>query len=325
MKKEQEKQIIRQYLNSTYSSQEVKKITESLHRADEQGILEELAAEVWEEAGGYSSTSDPNKEQYSKAEALLKKVQPRNYSLAKRLFYTATGIAASILLIMGGISLKQYWEIRHIVMTQIETSFGEKKELTLPDGSQIVLNACSQLQYPTEFAGNTREVHLNGEAYFKIKPNPQKPFQVQTDDFQVEVLGTEFNVKSYSHDQIQSVEVESGKVQVKLPEDHIRLKKQEQIYLNRQSGEYSKLKRCGNKIAVWRKGALYFHQTPLVDVARELERRYHCRISFREGQPFDNLISGEHDNQNLESILESLHYICGIKYEKEGENIVLYK
>ena len=125
--------------------------------------------------------------------------------------------------------------------------------------------------------------------------------------------------------QIQSVEVESGKVQVKLPEDHIRLKKQEQIYLNRQSGEYSKLKRCGNKIAVWRKGALYFHQTPLVDVARELERRYHCRISFREGQPFDNLISGEHDNQNLESILESLHYICGIKYEKEGENIVLYK
>lgn len=73
------------------------------------------------------------------------------------------------------------------------------------------------------------------------------------------------------------------------------------------------------------KGSLHFHQTPLADVARELERRYNCRISFREGQSFDNLISGEHDNQDLETILESLHYICGINYEKENENIILYK
>lgn len=108
-------------------------------------------------------------------------------------------------------------------MTQVKPVWW-KKELVLPDGSQIVLNACSQLQYPTEFVGNIRDVQLNGEAYFKITSDPQKPFQVQTAAFQIEVLGTEFNVKSYPHDQIQSVEVEEGKVQVKLPEDRIRLK-----------------------------------------------------------------------------------------------------
>ena len=326
MEKELEKQIIRQYLNGIYSSQEVKKITESLHHADELGILEELAAEVWEEAEACSNVPDLNKKQERKAAVLLEKLQPRNYhSWVKRVFYAVTGIAASVLLVIGGISLKQHWDIRHIVMTQVKTGFGEKKELVLPDGSQIVLNACSQLQYPTEFVGNIRDVQLNGEAYFKITSDPQKPFQVQTAAFQIEVLGTEFNVKSYPHDQIQSVEVEEGKVQVKLPEDRIRLKKQEQIYLNRQSGEYSKLKRCENKVAEWRKGSLHFHQTPLADVTRELERRYNCRISFREWQSFDILISGEHDNQDLETILESLHYICGINYEKENENIILYK
>ena len=84
------------------------------------------------------------------------------------------------------------------------------------------------------------------QAYFKVQSNPEQPFLIQTSDFQVEVLGTEFNVKSYAHDQVQSVEVENGKVQVTLPEDRIRLKKQEQIYLNKQSGEYSKLKRSEN-------------------------------------------------------------------------------
>ena len=150
MEKEQEKQIIRQYLNGIYSSLEVKKITESLHHADELGILEELAAEVWEEAEACSNVPDLNKKQERKAAVLLEKLQPRNYhSWVKRVFYAVTGIAASVLLVIGGISLKQHWDIRHIVMTQVKTGFGEKKELVLPDGSQIVLNACSQLQYPT--------------------------------------------------------------------------------------------------------------------------------------------------------------------------------
>lgn len=326
MDNDQDKQIIRRYLNGTYSSGEAEKIAESLNSADERGILDDLATEVWEEAESSSAMSHQNEEQYRKeATVLLKKLQPQSYSLVKRMLYATVGIAASVLLFWGGISLKQHWDVQHIVMAQLKTGFGEKKEITLPDGSQIVLNACSQLRYPTKFVGDTREVQLDGEAYFKITRNPKQPFQVQTSDFQVEVLGTEFNVKSYAHDQIQSVEVESGKVQVKLPEDCIRLKKQEQIYLNRQSGEYSKLKRSENKVAIWRKGSLHFHQTPLVDVAKELERKYNCHISFREGDSFDNLISGEHDNESLESILESLQYVCGINYEKEGKNIILYK
>lgn len=326
MEKDNDIQNIRRYLNGVYHSQEIDRLTESLRRADEEGALEELAREVWEEAGLQPKASDMKKEQYRKeAAALLQQKQSDQYKLLKRAVYATIGMAASILLLWGGFHLKESWDLQHIVLTQVQTSFGEKKELTLPDGSQIVLNACSQLQYPTQFIGKQRQVQLTGEAYFKITANPEKPFRIQTPEFQVEVLGTEFNVKSYANDRIQSVEVENGKVQVDLPEDRIRLKKQEQIYLNRQSGEYSKKKRQEKEVAVWRKGALQFHQTPLHDVARELERKFHCHISFRNGQEFDNLISGEHDSQSLESILESLHYVCGIRYEKKGDQIIFYK
>lgn len=326
MEKNQEKQQIRRYLNGAYNSHEAKEMAESLLRADKEGALDDLADEVWEEAMSLPEPSEEDKEQYKKgALQLLHSLQSPKRSFTKRISYLVTGIAASILVIWGVISLKQQWDIQHLIMAQVTTGFGEKKEVTLPDGSQIVLNACSELQYPSQFIGEKREVKLTGEAYFKVKSNPKQPFSVHTSEFQVEVLGTEFNIKSYSHDQIQSVEVESGKVQVTLPEDRIRLKKQEQIYLNKQSGEYSKLKRSENKVAVWRNGALHFYQTPLTDVAKELERRYHCHITFRQGEVFENLISGEHDNQSLESVLESLHYICGINYKKEGNQITFYK
>ena len=111
-------------------------------------------------------------------------------------------------------------------------------------------------------------------------------------------------MKSYAHDQVQSVEVENGKVQVTLPEDRIRLKKQEQIYLNKQSGEYSKLKRSENKVAAWRNGALHFYQTPLTDVAKELERRYHCKISFRQGEVFANNVQHGYPCRSAHSFAE---------------------
>lgn len=326
MDKDQNKQNIRRYLNGTYNCGETEEIAESLSSADGQEVLDELAAEVWEAGGANSPCARQDYEQYrEEAETLLAKLLPRDYAMIKRVAYAAIGIAASVLLIMGGISLKRSWDVQNVVIAQMTTGYGEKKEITLPDGSQIVLNACSHLRYPTQFCGDTRDVELDGEAYFKITPNPDQPFHVQTSEFQVEVLGTEFNVKSYSHDLIQTVEVASGKVQVNLPEDCIRLKKQEKISMNRSSGEYSKTKRVENNVAIWRKGCLHFYQTPIADVVKELERKYNCNITFREGQTFDNLISGEHDNQSLESVLESLHYICGIKYKKDGKNIILYK
>ena len=140
----------------------------------------------------------------------------------------------------------------------------------------------------------------------------------------VRVLGTRFNVKSYSTDEIIAVEVEEGKVQVDLPEAMMRLKANEQMVCNTSSDVFNK-QRMEHEAATWRKGFLYFDRTPMSDVVKTLERLYGCRIRLAPDQTFDNLISGEHDNPNLESVLQSIEFTSGIHYRKEGNDILLYK
>lgn len=181
------------------------------------------------------------------------------------------------------------------------------------------------MRYPDRFVGDLREVELEGEGYFRVARNEKMPFIVRTKRLDVQVLGTRFDVKSYSTDEIVSVSVESGKVQVDLPEAMMRLTAKEQVLINTVSGEYSK-KTEDRGVAVWMKGGLRFYSTPIRDVAKELERVYNCRITFASGQDFNNLITGEHDNKSLEAVLKSIEFISGdIKYKKEGIHVLLYK
>lgn len=327
MKKDTEKKQMRRYLNGTYMTLEVDELHDTLRDAlmDDNG-LEEVAAEVWEEAADARRTSVfAEKESYKEAQRLLTRLKHRRIQLFKRFSYVAAGIAASILLVFLGIYGASYQEEPNVQMAQLTTNFGERREVVLADGSRIVLNACSTLEYPEQFTGDTREVKLNGQAFFDIAHKEDQPFFVETGKFHVEVLGTAFDVKSYAEDEIVSVEVQRGKVEVTLPEATLRLKKEEQILMNTVSGEFNK-KRGNKEVATWRKGSLCFNHTPIKDVARELERVYNRDIRFSEGQEFTNVITGEHDNQSLESVLESLHYVSGLNYRTEADgSIVIYK
>jgi ferric-dicitrate binding protein FerR (iron transport regulator) len=98
--------------------------------------------------------------------------------------------------------------------------FGAKYELTLPDGTQAVVNAGSYLKYPVTFAGGSRVVELSGEAFFDVHPDPQHPFTVLTGDKKVEVLGTQFAVRNYAGETVQTVILQQGKVRVHSGDRH---------------------------------------------------------------------------------------------------------
>ena len=201
---------------------------------------------------------------------------------------------------------------------------GGEYQLKLEDGTNVWLNAETELRFPVAFGDSERRIFLKGEAYFDVIHNEKQPFVVNTHRFDVRVLGTCFNVKSYSSDEVVSVDVESGKVQVDLPEAMMRLKAKEQVLINTVSGEYNK-RHEERGVAVWQKRGLRFNSTPICDVAKELERMYNCRITFTQGQEFNNLISGEHDNKSLEAVLQSIGYTSGIHYKRSGDQVLLYK
>lgn len=318
-----ESSLLHRYVDDLYTVEDVNQLQDMLKENSKDQVLDELSEEIWEEAMLHNT--DVDKERYrEEARILLKKIGGKKKLKIRKIWLTVTTIAAVLCLIWGSIEYFQLINGTRIDFQEVETSYGECREICLSDGTILVLNACSRVRYPISFVGKERKIELEGEGYFKVEHNEDNPFIIKTSYFDVKVLGTCFNVKSYSSDEIVSVNVESGKVQVELPEAMMRLKSNEQLLINKELGTYSK-KNEKHEVAEWRVGNLCFDATPLHDVAKELERRYNCRIIFADGQKFDNLISGEHDNKSLEDVLQSIEYTSGIRYKISGNQVLLYK
>lgn len=317
--------IYSRYLDNLYTTEDAHKLLDELADPTCNEVLEELASNAWDESSSQQLFTDLEREEYKReAHQLLKHIEHKKRTWIRRIALVSVGIAAMLCLVWGGFSYLNYKNEQQIVYMEASTSYGECKQFLLPDGTQLVLNACSRVRYPNSFIGEERKIELEGEGFFRVHRNEKQPFIIKTSRFKIHVLGTSFNVKSYASDEIVSVEVESGKVQVDLPEAMMRLQAKEQIRINTVSNEYNKC-REERPVAVWQKGGLRFNSTPIRDVAKELERMYNRQIIFAKGQEFKNLISGEHDNKSLEAVLQSMEYTSGIRYKKEGDFILLYK
>ena len=323
-KEKNEMTVWQRYLDGLYTTQDVHRLQEELHDSASEGLLEELSAEVWEEAALHSCTETEHERYKEEARQLLRRMEGKKPVRYRRWLLTTASIAALIALLWAGGSYLMSLSRSSVAYLEASTTYGEHKEIHLPDGTELILNACSQVRYPERFTGKERHIKLEGEGFFRVSPDKEHPFLIHTSSFDIRVLGTSFNVKSYSSDETVSVNVESGKVQVELPEAFMRLKANEQILINTVSGEYAKQYEKRH-IAVWREGNLCFDATPIHDVAKELERRYNCRITFAEHQDFTNLISGEHENKSLEDVLRSIEYTSGIHYKISGRDVMLYK
>lgn len=331
MKNNQEynKNSVKHYIDGTFTKKEGQEALDDLRNKEYDPAINEHMMEIWNHS---LQSTDSNAVEYgqnlNQAEKLLNRI---NRVPIYKKYIRAGLVAASIaLLISIGIIGYKYLNVSEIPVlhyTEVSTGHGETKEVVLPDGSITVLNACSHLSYPAKFEGNERAITLDGEAYFNIAKNEAQPFIIVTENFNVRVLGTIFNVKAYKTDEIQSVNVESGKVQIDMPEAMARLLGKEQLNINTQKNSHIKEQSEYNDIATWRTGTLRFSSTPIEDVAKQLERVYSCRITFEHGQQFENTISGEHDNESLEEVLESIRLTSGIKWKanKTISEIVLYK
>lgn len=322
----QRKTTLRRFLDGVFTKEEAAQVFQDIREPESMPVFDELANEIWEESVYENQImSHSMREQYKQeARQLLERMERPKRRALYRIVAVAASIAVVICFTWGGFHFVRQALSPDIIYLEASTSYGERKQLLLPDGTQLILNSCSYIRYPKKFSTAERRIEMNGEGYFKVAHDESAPFIITTSRMDIRVLGTSFNVKSYHMDEIVSVSVESGKVQVDVPDAVMRLVANEQIYINTLSDEYTKRKE-GRQIAVWMKGSLYFNSTPIRDVAKELERSYNCRITFNTNQIFDNLISGEHDNKDLESVLKSIEYTSGIKYKKDGRNILLYK
>lgn len=210
-------------------------------------------------------------------------------------------------------------------MYNISIPAGEKKEIKLPDESDIYINSASTLKYPETFGEEKRLVELAGEAFFKVTPDKERPFIINTGQISIKVLGTSFNVRSYDEDEWIGVTVSTGIVSVSIFDENssIQLTPSEELWINKKNHYFQKSKKDVLHASSWRDGYLYFDRAPIKDVINTLNRKYAVNIVLeRPGEEYT--ITGEHDNKSLQSVLESICFITKLKQKKNGNNIILF-
>lgn len=211
-------------------------------------------------------------------------------------------------------------------MQHVSTHGGMDLRVLLADGTEIWLNAGSSIDFPSSFQGPHRQVRLSGEAYFKVAHNEHKPFIVSTDRMSVRVLGTEFNFKSYSAEP-QHVTLLNGRVEVLSPETNASaatLSPGEEA-LCASDGSIHIQQADTYAATQWVKGYFYFHDTPLVDVLRDLGRWYDLGVVFHNRAAMDFKVHfSALRNAAVDDALESLNRLKRFCVRIENGNICVY-
>jgi len=210
-------------------------------------------------------------------------------------------------------------------MNKLVVPYGKRSKITLPDGTQAWLNSGSILEFPSSFTGNTRMVKLLGEMYIEVAPDKQNVFIVQTSDFSVEVLGTKFNVSSYT-DSPSSVVLVEGSVGLTATDTELILSPNEQAVLS-DKGTFDKKTVDVTQYTSWKDGYLAFYDTPIPEALKQIERYYNLSFNFGDNVSFDGLTcTGKIIlSENLDNVMTTLSLISSTVYKKEGKTIYIYK
>lgn len=185
---------------------------------------------------------------------------------------------------------------------------GGEYHLTLEDGTEIQVNAASELLFPTHFKQHIRQVELRGEAYFKVKHNPEKPFNVLLGTLNVQVTGTAFNIKAYEEEGNVSITLVEGSVNVREGQKILAtLSPGEQFTYHKTTRDYSIAQADISATTGWTEDKFVFHSETIGTIMNELSRWYNVDINVSEDIQdirYSGILSRK---QPLAEILNILH------------------
>lgn len=252
-------------------------------------------------------------------------IKPKSQS---RVLYKFARAAAVLLLFIGLGWLSHYVynksTVADIVFVEVTTSYGEKQELILSDGSRVRINTGSILKYPSEFTGQKREVYLEGEAFFEIAYNSNAPFIVNTSDLSVKVIGTKFNVSSYPDDKMIETVLLEGCVQLDDNDNKYILKPNEKAHYSVEDRSMIINSVDALNYVSWTEGRLTFNDESFESISRKLERWYDIDIIISDQSIRKNRYSFTVDeDKTIEHVLSLLDIATPIDYSKEGRTITI--
>jgi ferric-dicitrate binding protein FerR (iron transport regulator) len=261
----------------------------------------------------------------SEWEALTSRTGLYNKSTAKKLSVQTRRsflrIAAVFLLLIIP-SMVYYW---FLLPPDSDMLFAENQmlESTLPDGTQVALNAGSSLKYPEKFNGKERKVTLHGEAFFDVSRDEKKAFVIEAQELQIKVLGTSFYVNTRSDDNTMEVVLIEGSVQLDFNKKQMVLEPGDKAVILKQHGEIIRQENTDPNLLAWKTKVLRFTDAPMYEIIDVLQNVYHKDISVLNPDINNCRITATFEGQSLEAILIVLQSTIDMRAKPRGNSIEL--
>lgn len=330
------------------TAEEANTLQQLLQQYPDASYIREVFAQNWVPTGKQYGPSQVQqlleKHQLRLQAASLEEERPvANIAPPRQVWKLYTAIAASLLVVvsLGAWFLRQRPAKKPAPLAQLVTAKRMRSQILLPDGSRVWLNAGSKLDYPEQFAPHSpREVHLEGEAFFVVAADAERPFRVHTKAFHVHVLGTSFNVRAYPQEDSAVASLVQGAVEVVLNNDSkqvVALRPNEKLTVPVPAVvtetvhttappaviaiQKTKLALVQDSIVsetAWVQNKLAFKHLELEKVAVMLEQWYGVEIGFRTNSKRKLYFTGVFETESLEQVLNALENTLSFSWEKDS-------
>lgn len=211
------------------------------------------------------------------------------------------------------------------VYNELQIPVGGEYQLVLADGTKVWLNSQSALKYPVAFHGHTREVELEGEAYFEVAHDSGHPFLVRLKNkLVVEVLGTSFNVRDYSDESEVQTVLEQGAVKVFRGEEEVILSPGMMGVYNRKDGNIRSETVETDLYTAWRDGQYVFQAETVENILHKLSRWYGMHVFYQNEEVKSLIFSGSiRKYETIQNLLNAMERSGGVRFEVKGNTVVV--
>ena len=224
----------------------------------------------------------------------------------------------------SGVTYASGVESESVVYNKLEIPRGGEFCLTLSDGTRVWLNSETSIQYPVAFGAKERRVFVQGEAYFEVAKDANKPFTVQFMSSSVTVLGTSFNIRAYPEEKRSQTTLAEGSVRIYSPGSLMLLKPGEQAEVSALSGEMVKQEVEVKNFTSWKDGRFVFEQQQLEYIMRTLERWYDIRVIFKdEGAKRISLSGNMKRYGDFSQVMKMLQMTGDVRFELHGNDVYI--
>ena len=206
----------------------------------------------------------------------------------------------------------------------LEIPNGGEFQVTLADGTKVCLNAGTKLTYPIAFVGKERRVHLEGEGYFEVKRDENKPFIVEIKGMEVKVLGTSFNLRSFAADNRSTATLISGKIEVKTSLRRVELSPNQQADLLVGENKLDVREVDAAVYSAWTKGRFVFRRERLETILDDVSRWYNVTVFYEQSRVKDILFSGIVERYaDISETLEMLEKTGKVNFIVDEQKIIV--